>query len=139
LAHLSALFFLILTSAQGPSLAAETGQLEAVATAGRWEHAGKTGVFRVVISESGVEQVKTSVFAEWVEDPTASVPNPQALSRIYLFRNFMATFVPPKVKVYKNRVRVTLEGWLEQETFRAVSCVFDLLADGKVRVVSECR
>jgi hypothetical protein len=60
-------------------------------------------------------------------------------AHLYLFRDFMASFVPPKVKVYKNRVRVTIEALLMQEPVRPVSRVFDLLADGKVRIVSECR
>jgi hypothetical protein len=137
-APLSILVFLVLASAQGASLAAEAIPSETVSTFGHWEHAGKTGVFRIVMSESGLEQVKTTVLAEWVEDPTASSPSPQVRSSVYIFRNYMATFVPPKVKVYKNRVRVTLEGIFMRASDGSVSCVIDLLADGKVNVVREC-
>jgi len=141
-AHLSVLLILILASVQGTALAAAATQVDpsvtSVLAAGYWEHAGKRGTFRVVMSQGGFEHINTTVVAEWLEESSGSTSSPRVRTSRDLLRNHLASFDMPSLKVYPNRVRVTLNGVLTQMPDSKVSCVFDLLGDGTVRVVREC-
>jgi hypothetical protein len=139
-AHLFVL--LVLASAQEAVLAAAATQVDpsvtSVVTAGYWELSGKSGTFRVVMSHDGFEHVNTTVVAEWVEESSSPTSSPRVRTSRDLLRNHLASFEVPDLKIYSNRVRVTLKGVPTQIPDSKVSCVFDLLGDGTVRVVREC-
>jgi len=112
--------------------------ISSISTAGHWEHSGRSGTFRVVLSQDGFEHINTTVVAEWVEvSSTAPQPNIVATTR-ELLRNYLAAFEAPELKVYPDRVQVTLKGVLTQIPEGKVTCVFELLGDGTVRVVRKC-
>ena len=96
-----------------------------VATGGYWEHAGRSGTFRVVLLRGGFEHVVSSLRAEWVAEPSSSEESPTIVHRIDLFSMFLGYLDAPIVSELKSGVRVTING--ENRIGGQVSCVVDLL------------
>lgn len=109
-----------------------------VASAGYWKHAGRSGVYRVVVYAGGFEHVVTSVVAEWVAEPTRRDDPVHILVRRDLLRDSMVSLGPPVLQAYPHRVRVTLGGVFTAFPDSRISCVYDLLEDGTVQVVRKC-
>src|SRR5688572_24850965 len=110
-----------------------------VISEGYWQHTGRAGTFRVVVYAGGYQYIWNTVVAEWVAEPKNEDDSTSVLVKRNLLSAYRVSLGPPVFELHPNRVRVTLSGTETTAPYKKkITCVFDLLAEGTVRVVREC-
>jgi hypothetical protein len=134
----SILTALLVPVARGEVIPSADAEITYVVSGGYWEHAGRSGTFRIVVSDGGVEHVYSRVSAQWItEAPTSERDKRIAVSKILLSGHLISVGLP-ELTALNNQVRVTLSGVLTHMPEHLVSCVYLLKADETVVVEREC-
>ncbi len=105
---------------------------------GYWESGTDSGIYRVVVVNSGFEHVTSRVFVEWVRGPKSDESSPAivaALEPALPFGHGIASLDVSLTPLAKGKVRIVVSGVISAEPSKKVRVV--LLAKQPSRVTRQ--
>lgn len=129
---------LLMLSAITPALCGQVPpEVVSVESGGYWESDGRSGSYRVVVTNHGFEHVTSRVVVEWVADPESPREGPVIVAAVeppLPFGNGVASLSATLDPVGPGHVRITLSGAIAVDPTQSVGAVIAATAPGEVAV-----
>jgi hypothetical protein len=112
--------------------------LDSAVRAGYWEHGDITGEYRVLVFSGGFEHISSWVVAEWIATPRDNDAEASIVHSTQLVAPGFFSLGAPVMTSRDGALRVELQGRYTHDPERSVSCIFDLLPNGEVKLIKAC-
>lgn len=110
-------------------------EVETVISGGYWEKGADSGRYRVVLLNSGFEQVTSRVLIEWLRDPRQANSVTEVVASVETslsFGNSVASLGVTLTPLGKGKVRIVASGVISADPTKKVRAVFVATQPGQV-------